>query len=524
MRAHFVAVVATFFIVLLGPSTDATAPAEPLCSPTVAGAAINPGAPANDECDTALELPLTPWNTTFSITIDTTEATPSNGTPCDLQLDRTVWFTLPSASYPAVLYVTTTGTDYPHSIPSYPVKSDACSERAEPGGCERVPDPSRNIKEHPLLVHPDRRFVFMVGAPVGSAGGTLRLSVRYAPHIPRLMIGFGDGAENGGWSTFRGYAPAFNNFGEPFQIDWPDFANGGGGIHPAAGDTDTDGYRDRVYGLGRGGQGFLLADDIRDYLSGKWLQVPWPAYNAANGETFPAVGNIDLDAADEVVVGLGRGGGGFFFVFDDALTNYEPIGWGRVPWSAYVNGDDGSIRPAIGDVNGDGVEEIILGLGRGGSGYLAILNGLQQKLSLRTWIRVEWPSYNDANGETFPAAGDLDGDGTDEIAIGLGGGGGGFVAVRDDESSAFQLVQWLNVGWSAYNAANGETHPAIGNADGDDRAELVVGLGDYPSGGTWLRAFDDSDAGLTPFGWVSANYASAPALAGRATFPVIGDF
>jgi len=42
---------------------------------------------------------------------------------------------------------------------------------------------------------------------------------------------------------------------------------------------------------------------------------------------------------------------------------------------------------------------------------------------------------------------------------------------------SFAQTGWLQVGWAAYEAANGETHPAIGNVDDDPAAELVIGLG-----------------------------------------------
>ena len=436
--------------------------------PSQVAAAIDPAAPPNDECGTAMELPLTPWNTTVSVVIDTRAATPSAFAPCYDQGDRTVWFTMQSM-YRGFLYLSSAGTDYAHVIHPFSAASDACSTPLEPGRCFVVSDPPNNTEEFQSFSMISDRMVIVVGAPRGSAGGTLRLLVRYVPDLTRVLVGFGDGATDGGWFAYRGYAPALDPYGGPIQINWP-------------------------------------------------------AYNAVNGETLPAIGNLDADPAEEVVVGLGRGGGGFFFVFDDALTRYAPLGWGRVPWPAYAGGDDGSTRPAIGDVDGDGVGEIVVGLGRGGGGYLAILNGPQQRLSLRTWIRVGWPAYDTANGETFPAAGDLDGDSADEIAIGLGSGGGGYVAIRDDEATGIRLMHWVNAGWSAYNVANGETHPAVGNLDADAIGELLVGLGDYPAGGTWLRAFDDSVRGFSPVTWLNGSYAAYPGLAGRAAFPAIGEF
>ena len=46
-------------------------------------------------------------------------------------------------------------------------------------------------------------------------------------------------------------------------------------------------------------------------------------------------------------------------------------------------------------------------------------------------VRFGWSDYNEANGESWPALGDIDGDGRDEIIIGLGPQGAGRVQIFD---------------------------------------------------------------------------------------------
>ena len=64
----------------------------------------------------------------------------------------------------------------------------------------------------------------------------------------------------------------------------------------------------------------------------------------------------------------------------------------------------------------------------------------------------------------------------DEIVAGVDSGGGGCMAVFDDAAHNYALLKWIQVQWSAYNAANGEVWPAVGDLDGDGRAEIVAGL------------------------------------------------
>jgi len=42
----------------------------------------------------------------------------------------------------------------------------------------------------------------------------------------------------------------------------------------------------------------------------------------------------------------------------------------------------------------------------------------------------------------FPAVGDIDGDGRAEIVAGLGAGGQGYYAVFDDAQANFQMMSW----------------------------------------------------------------------------------
>lgn len=41
--------------------------------------------------------------------------------------------------------------------------------------------------------------------------------------------------------------------------------------------------------------------------------------------------------------------------------------------------------------------------------------------------------------------------------------GGGRIRVFDDAAAGYAHLAWKQVGWTAYNEANGETWPAVGN-------------------------------------------------------------
>jgi hypothetical protein len=311
-----------------------------------------------------------------------------------------------------------------------------------------------------------------------------------------IVIGLGSAPGKSGWLALGGNQR--NGFATQLwgRVGWDAYYASNGELHAATGDLDGDGLDEVVVGFGIGGEGWIgiLDDAAHGYRWLQWLKVVWPSYNAANGSVFPAVGDIDGDGRAEIIAGLGAGGGGFVEIFDDATAGYAHLGWQQVSWSQY-NAAVGETHPAVADLDGDGRAEIVLGLGTGGQGFLEIRNGAPG-YGHRRWLQGLSTQYNLTNGATFPAAGDVDGDGRAEIVVGLGQGGDGWLEIFDDATANHVHRDWLQVAWPEYNAAVGETHPAVGNLDGDSSAEIVIGLGRFVAGkGGWFEVVDDANAG-----------------------------
>ncbi|MGH9310973.1 MAG: hypothetical protein ACRD1U_16475, partial [Vicinamibacterales bacterium] len=351
------------------------------------------------------------------------------------------------------------------------------------------------------------------------------LGITLAAPPPRIAIGLGPFTGNGGWFAMRAdraadFAPA-----GWARLPWAAYNATGGGLRLAAGDVDGDGLDEIVAGLDRGSGGWfaVLDDAAHGYALLRWLHVQWPGYNAVNGEVWPAAGDLDGDGRAEIVAGLGAGGNGWFEVFDDASGGFSHVAWKRVAWAAYANRSTSIVRPAIGNIDGAGASEIVLGLGTGSHGWIEIVNGAAGGYNHRGWLQVEWPAYNAANGSTFPAAGDVDGDGRDEIVVGLGRGSGGWIEVIDDAGAGYALLRWLHIDWSAYNQSAGETHPAVGNVDGDGADEIVIGLGPFAGQGGWVETFDNASAGFVSLGWRNVGW-PAFRVSGGATYPAVGRF
>ncbi len=312
-----------------------------------------------------------------------------------------------------------------------------------------------------------------------------------------LVISLGQGG--GGWIEARGLENTGFAHKAWAQVSWSAYNTSNGETHVADGDLDNDGRKELAVGLGSGSAGWLeiLDDASAGYAHKAWIQIDWPEYNSANGLTYPAIGDVDGDGKNEIVVGLGVGGEGWLAVFGNANAAYALQQWIRLEWTSY-NESNGSAIPAVGDVDGDGKNEIVAGLGNGGQGYLAII-GYTGEYAHKSWLQVPWVSYNTANGATFPAIGDIDGNGKSEIIVGLGEGGGGWMASFENGQLGYLLRQWIRTSWISYYQI-GETHPACIDVNSDGIEEVIIGLGRDSQG--WLEILGNATMGFHTISWI----------------------
>ena len=113
-----------------------------------------------------------------------------------------------------------------------------------------------------------------------------------------------------------------------------------------------------------------------------------------------------------IVTGLGSGGAPQVGVFDSSTATRLST------FLAYGATFTGGVRVAAGDVNGDGVTDLVTGAGPGGASHIKVFDGATGTV-LFSFFAFD-PSFS---GGVFVAAGDINGDGKADIVVGADSGG-----------------------------------------------------------------------------------------------------
>lgn len=126
----------------------------------------------------------------------------------------------------------------------------------------------------------------------------------------------------------------------------------------------------------------------------------------------------------------------------------------------------GNVSLAVGQTNRDAAWEVVAAPTENAQAWVVVLNTRGQVL--RRWLAYR-PEFR---GGAFVALGDMDGDGLTEIATGPGRGGGPHIRFFRTDGTP-----WMGGFFAFSPAETAGARVAIGDVDGDGRAELVVGSG-----------------------------------------------
>jgi len=282
-----------------------------------------------------------------------------------------------------------------------------------------------------------------------------------------------------------------------------------------AGDVDGDGFSDVIVGApgydnAEVGEGrALVYHGSENGLSGS---PDWSAEGNQTGASFggavATAGDVNGNGIDDVIVGApgysnSQAGEGKAFVYYGLAAGLPA----SPDWSWESNHTGGSFGCAVGtagDVNGDGIADVIVGAsgffdskGRAFAFHGSSPGGLAASPA---WTR-DGDQAGWAFGTALATAGDVNGDGVDDVIVG---------APRADNEKGRALVYYGSipsglgsVDWTCPGNQNGAEFGgavgAAGDVNGDGLADVIVGARYYDHGETdegLVFVYEASETGL----------------------------
>ncbi len=217
-----------------------------------------------------------------------------------------------------------------------------------------------------------------------------------------------------------------------------------------------------VTGAGPGGTAHIRAFNIRgvaDYFPNGLF-----AYNTAfRGGARVATGDIDDDGQAEIITGAGPGGGSQVRVFE---KNGRPRAIQLFPFHKNYRG---GIDVASGDFDGDGKDDIAVSQFSGAQAWVKVY-----RYNAKQTILFERNVFGNVECGATVAMGDVDRDGRDELIIGAGTGGGPHIVVFDykagDKNGKIKPISFFAFRPDSRTGVD----VAAGDVDNDGKAEIVV--------------------------------------------------